>query len=89
MRGMDGNETCPICYRVMVELADFDARADALGPDTGGWGPYSYRSYEYSLLEGIGEWFAARVRQWRLSRVARRWPRSMYCPGCGYLIKRR
>jgi hypothetical protein len=93
MRGADGNETCPHCFRVMVDLARFDAREDAVPVDKGGWsGGGRYwpeidlaAEMEYRLWHRI----LAAVRQWRLNRVLRRYPRSSYCPGCGYLIKRK
>jgi hypothetical protein len=88
MRGVDGNETCPSCYLVLIDLADFDARDDMSSVDSG---RLIYNRYEMfdeggtRLSEVIGAYF----KQWRLNRVLRRYPRSLYCPYCGYIERRR
>lgn len=92
MRGVDGNETCPNCYLVMIDLADFDARSDGIsaGPDS--LSISNYQWWEISiLLDGIGrviDRIKASFLQRRLDKVLRRWPRSLYCSACGYIIKR-
>ena len=90
--GPDGNITCPNCYGIMLELHRFDARDDIFGLD---YDSHLHRrgfGYEGSLIaelvQSIFAWIGAHLRQWRLRRVLRRWPLSLYCPACGYLIKR-
>ena len=88
MRGIDGNETCPSCYLVLIDLADFDARADMSSPDSGSWigSCYDWEAGEGArLFDAIGAYW----KQWRLNRVLSRYPRSLYRPYCGYLLRRR
>ncbi len=88
MRGADGNETCPSCYLVLIDLADFDARADMSSVDRGtlvGSRYYDYSGEGTGLFDAIGAYW----KQWRLSRIVRQYPRSLYCPYCGYLLRRR
>ncbi len=91
--GSDGNITCPNCYGIMLELHRFDARDDILGLDYD-HAPLYRRGFGYegsllaSLAQSLFAWIGAHCKQWRLRRVLRRWPLSLYCPACGYLIKR-
>jgi hypothetical protein len=93
MRGVDGNETCPNCYLVMIDLADFDARRDAISSGDDSLSLSNYHWWEASLLlDGLGrvvDKIKASFLQRRLNRVLRSWPRSLYCSACGYIVKRR
>ncbi len=93
MLGPDGNETCPNCYHVMIDLADFDARDDAIPVDRGGWSGGGQAWWEIDWEEELSYRFLYRIRasirQWRLSRILRRYPRSLFCSGCGLILRRR
>lgn len=93
---MRGDETCPHCYQVLIELAKFDPRADALGLDDGGWGLNQFArknvggvSSLLSLVDMAMDWLGGRTKYRRLQRVLREYPNSMSCSGCGYIDRHR
>jgi hypothetical protein len=92
MRGIDGNETCPHCYQVMIELERFDARSDAISSGDDSTHISNYGWWESAIiLDGIGrviDKIKAFFLQRRLDRVLRSYPASLYCSGCGYILRR-
>ena len=89
------DETCPHCYHVLIDLARFDARDDPEAPDSGGLdggGGWLRAPWEADrdlvFMGSIWSRITASIRQRRLDSVLRRWPRSLYCSGCGYILKR-
>jgi hypothetical protein len=93
MLGADGNETCPMCYQVMIELYRFNASDDSIGLDRGGWSGggrmFWEIEWEWEFLARFFSKIRASLYQRRLNRVLRRYPGSLYCSGCGYILKRR
>jgi hypothetical protein len=91
MIGADGNQTCPRCYHVMIQLSRFNANDDPLSPDDGsghGWNiPWELGLLSELWNQGFGR-MSAWFRQRRLSKVLRRHPRAMYCSGCGFIRKK-
>ena len=93
MRGVDGNETCPSCYQVMIELNRFNAEDDAVPVDRGGWSgggrAFWEMNYEAEGIARITYMIQAWFQQRRLNRVLRQFPNSLYCSNCGYIVKRK
>ena len=89
MRGADGNETCPRCFHVLIELRDFDADADAVPVDRGGWSGGGRAWWEVGWFDEMfgRAWyrFEARMKNYYLRRILRRYPNSLYCTGCGFV----
>ncbi len=85
-------ELCPVCFRVMVNLDEFSAQDNVAGvtgdvssPYSSPWGVMSFLAMLLSLFGLAG----AGVQQSRFSRILREFPYSLYCPGCGHIVKRR
>lgn len=87
-----GDEICPNCFQILIELGRFDARDDAVSVDRGGWSGGGKTWWETDYSAEFADQFLGGLRasfyQWRLRRVLRKWPRSLYCSACGYFLKR-
>lgn len=84
-------EYCPVCRRVMVDLAEYSASENMAGIDrstgcgsawTGTGGLLNLLLIPFALL-GAG-W-----KQRRLDRILTDYPYSLYCAGCGHVERRR
>ena len=93
MRGLDGNETCPRCYHVMIDLARFDPLMDAhaAGPDKSEIQNLYWWDEDFfiDMLNRPIERFRAWRERRRLERILRAFPASLHCTGCGFTLKRR
>jgi hypothetical protein len=76
----------------MILLAGFDARSDAISSGDDSLSASNYVWWEASLIfDFFGRaWDKTRAhfQQRRLDRVLRRFPYSLYCSHCGYILKR-
>ncbi len=89
---------CPNCRRVMVDLDDYGAAADTgiLNTNVGG-GWMSWQAEEVFWAIDIFNVLVAAVvdvfRKARVRRMCRReravYPRSLICPACLYLLRRK
>ena len=92
MRGIDGNETCPACFGIMCLISECDPRLDPESPGTHSPGGFRVHWEGELIARLIGMLFGrigASLRYTRLQRVARQWPRSLVCPYCGLILRRR
>lgn len=92
MRGIDGNETCPTCFGIMRLISECDPRLDPESPDAHTPGDIHFHLEGEVVARLVGMLFgsiAASMRYARLRRIAGRWPRSLVCPFCGLILRRR
>ncbi len=88
---------CPKCQRPMVDLARYDARNEAIylenDHDQVYYGDYDDRNPVLNkLIDWISDYMdylTAGRKQRKLDAVLKVYPNSIYCAGCGYLVKRR
>ena len=93
MRGVDGNETCPRCYQVLIALRDYDPTLDAHAAGTDAFALHNYHFWEVDFLLDLISRPIERFRAWRekrrLERILRAFPNSLHCTACGLTLKRR
>jgi len=93
---------CPDCHRIMVDLSRYGDTEDIGGgldsSDLSGYG-YGYGQsageifFLFAIFGAIFESIGAAFRRARLRRICRRvlpeYPRSLICPSCLFLARRR
>ncbi len=93
------DELCPVCRRVMVPAAELQdgLESSALTADRSEFEYFAYRGggamgtfmlFDMLVDMVVNAVFGAAQRR-RLRRVARDYPASLVCGGCGHIVKRR
>lgn len=96
----DSCTLCPSCGRVLVDLANYDPDCAAIGvedhTETEDYLFYNTECYDkgtytriFEFIDDIFKWVKAKLDKKRLNLILNDYPHSMYCAGCGHVLKRK